>query len=600
MQKPTYLRFLSIASTVLLLLAALVLLLQSAHAAALARTRASVDLPAPPRDAPSSTLTATPTISSTVTSTSTPDCGLAWRIVSAPSPPGANLYGAASASSSDIWAVGTGYSGPHQTLAEHWDGTSWSEIPSVSPGASDNQLFAVAAQASDDVWAVGFNYSENPALYHTLIEHWDGTQWTVTPSPNGGTGINFLYGVAAISATDAWAVGYYADGSGPDQPLALHWNGSQWNGVPTASVLGNNSFWSVAAISSNDVWAVGLGDSGQALAEHWDGTQWTVTPVSSVGQTNELFSVAAGPDSEVWAVGSYSTGAQDHTLVEHWNGTQWTNITSQDLGSRYNLLRGVTVGPAGDVWAVGRYGDGSTEQTLVEYWDGTGFSAIPSPNPVVERNVLVGVVSVAGSVWAVGLQHQDGQDAVLIERYSNPCPPPTNTPSLTPTLTRTPTATPIPLLVGHVTWQGPPAQPHARQQLPITLTLKAGSTEVNYPIQNTDASGFFTVSLGSLVRGPYNWRVKGPKYLANGGLLTLTGAPVQHTEFGLQRAGDANNSNSVNGTDFSILRHTFAFCVGDPDYDARADFDNSNCVSGVDFTLLKNNFGAGGSPPPGP
>ena len=69
--------------------------------------------------------------------------------------------------------------------------------------------------------------------------------------------------------------------------------------------------------------------------------------------------------------------------------------------------------------------------------------------------------------------------------------------------------TPASVLVGHVTWQSRPAEPDARQQVPITLTLKLGATEVNYPSQTTDASGFFTISVDGLANGMYDWRVKG-------------------------------------------------------------------------------------------
>src|SRR5439155_24359365 len=91
----------------------------------------------------------------------------------------------------------------------------------------------------------------------------------------------------------------------------------------------------------------------------------------------------------------------------------------------------------------------------------------------------------------------------------------TDTPTETHTPTMTATSTPTPILVGHVVWQGRPVQPHVLQQLPIPLTMKLGTIEVNYPSQNTDSSGFFTVSLGSLANGTYTWRVKGPKFLAN-------------------------------------------------------------------------------------
>jgi len=120
--------------------------------------------------------------------------------------------------------------------------------------------------------------------------------------------------------------------------------------------------------------------------------------------------------------------------------------------------------------------------------------------------------------------------------------------------------------VGHVTWQGVPPQPHALQQMPLTVTLKSGTTEVNYGWQVTDPSGFFTVNT-TLLNGTYDWRAKGPNYLATSGVLTLTGAPIVHVEMGLQRAGDINRDNVVNA---------------------------------VDFSLLRNNFGLGGAPPLGP
>ena len=94
---------------------------------------------------------------------------------------------------------------------------------------------------------------------------------------------------------------------------------------------------------------------------------------------------------------------------------------------------------------------------------------------------------------------------------------PTPTPASTPGLTPTPAAS---LLVGHLTWQGPLAQPNARQQLPLTLSLCVGGTPANYSM-TTDSSGFFTVTL-SLPSGSYNWRAKGPKYLATAGTATLT------------------------------------------------------------------------------
>ena len=137
------------------------------------------------------------------------------------------------------------------------------------------------------------------------------------------------------------------------------------------------------------------------------------------------------------------------------------------------------------------------------------------------------------------------------------------------------------------------------QQLPITLTLKLGTTEVNYPVQSTDASGFFTVSVNSL-SGTYNWRVKGPKYLANAGQVVLSGAPVTQTEMGLMKTGDCNDDNVINALDFTVVKNTFGKTIGDPGYDARADFDGDNTITSVDFILQRGNFGTTGAPPLSP
>jgi hypothetical protein len=170
----------------------------------------------------------------------------------------------------------------------------------------------------------------------------------------------------------------------------------------------------------------------------------------------------------------------------------------------------------------------------------------------------------------------------------------TRTPSPTATATRTPITA---VLIGHATWQGPPGQPDPRQQLPITLTLSLGNTETNYPAQNTDAQGFFTVTVSNLAAGTYTWRAKGPRYLSNSGTVSLSGAAVTRLEMGLMRAGDANNDNLVGAADFAIVKRAYGTAEGDPAYDARADFNNDRLINTVDFTLLKANFGSGGASP---
>src|SRR5436190_5769174 len=198
----------------------------------------------------------------------------------------------------------------------------------------------------------------------------------------------------------------------------------------------------------------------------------------------------------------------------------------------------------------------------------------------------------------------------------------TNTPTFTPTVTHTPTitatstntatATPtVPsLLIGHVTWQGRPAQPNPVQSLPITLSLRSQDSGLlsEYTGMVTDASGFFTVEVTSLPNGIYNWRVKSaqtnptpaennPGWLATSGTVTLTSAATTQKEMGLQRSGDSNNDNVVSAGDFIILKNSFGRVPGEPAYDRRADYTGDTVPNVNDFVQLKANFGFAGAPP---
>src|SRR4029077_10501113 len=91
-----------------------------------------------------------------------------------------------------------------------------------------------------------------------------------------------------------------------------------------------------------------------------------------------------------------------------------------------------------------------------------------------------------------------------------------------------------------------------------------------YTGMTTDADGYFTATVTGLPPGLYNWRVKDPKYLANGGMVSLPGAGTTSVEMGLMLAGDCNDDNVVNSTDFAILKSSFGKAFGQPGYDDRA------------------------------
>jgi mannosyltransferase OCH1-like enzyme len=297
--------------------------------------------------------------------------GMQWQVVKSPSP-GSDynaLTGVAVVSVSNVWAVGwQANRGITQTLIEHWNGRQWSVVKSPSPASVGNELFGVAAVSATNVWAVGFiaNNTANGPVEKTLIEHWNGTQWSVMKSPSPSSVDNNLTGVAAVSANDVWAVGFYANSSNIWHTLTEHWNGTRWSVVKSPSPGSQiNYFSSVAAVSTNDAWAVGYSDK-KTLTEHWNGTQWGVVKSPGPGSvSNLLLGVAAVSASDIWTVGSYqNSNFVYQTLTEHWNGTQWGVVKSPSPGSITTQLVGVAAISPTDVWAVGH----ADSNTLIEHY----------------------------------------------------------------------------------------------------------------------------------------------------------------------------------------------------------------------------------------
>lgn len=185
------------------------------------------------------------------------------------------LIAASADAKNDAWAVG--FSGPEndlsQTLAMHWNGQDWAQVPTPSVGSGANQLNAVQALAPNNVWAVGFSTPEPPpqeVATLTLIEHYDGTSWSVVPSPNVGPNSifqsNTLYGLVANSADDIWAFGSYvaSDGSGHQKTLLLHWDGTSWtirpSPDPTKGGFLSDLLFAGVVPSPGNVWIFGVED----------------------------------------------------------------------------------------------------------------------------------------------------------------------------------------------------------------------------------------------------------------------------------------------------------------------------------------------------
>jgi hypothetical protein len=339
------------------------------------------------------------------------------------------LTGVSAASATDAWAVGAYYPSSSNilaTLAHHFDGTRWTAYPLPNVGVEENTLLGVSMPATGRAWAVGY-YVSGKFQQQTLIEHFDGNVWSVVPSPNPGALQNILFGVAAISDSDAWAVGGEEDSNGLWHTLTEHWNGSAWSVVKAVDAgATGNQFYAVKALASNNIYAVGqqsgAGFPNQALVEHWNGSAWSVvsspadvsasalplgftataSSLTFVGQQesdtapyttlvaagapgaesilsspnvgtgeNDLFAAETAADGSTWAVGwniDTNTGNHDPLVLQGIKGT-WSVVSTPSLrvGSDSGL-EAITAIPGGGMWAVGETGSAKGNYaTLIEY-----------------------------------------------------------------------------------------------------------------------------------------------------------------------------------------------------------------------------------------
>jgi hypothetical protein len=288
-------------------------------------------------------------------------------------------------------------------------GSVWSITPSPNKVLvkGRNDLSGVSCVSATFCVAVGDYLHVNAVGGYTLIESWNGTSWSITPSPNS-TSSNLLQAVSCVSSAFCVAVGYNL--SGPGLSLIESWNGTSWSVTPGPSDGSLDPLLNgVSCVSSTLCKAVGqnidpITGRTVTLIESWNGSKWSITPGPNRTHGDAvLYGVSCVSSAACQAVGGYTTtvgGVIDRTLIESWNGTTWSISASPNSGTSFNDLFGVSCVAVDSCQAVGRFGHGAAHynRTLVESWDGTSWSITPSPNGATPySSTLLGVSCATGS-----------------------------------------------------------------------------------------------------------------------------------------------------------------------------------------------------------
>ena len=309
-------------------------------------------------------------------------------------------------STDTISAQGAGKQAAAATLT----GTGWTVVPSASFGSLDNVLAGVSAASVNDAWAVGAYLPSSSNVLATLAEHFDGTRWTAFPLPNVGVQQNVLLAVSMPAPGSAWAVGYFVNGKFQQQTLIEHFNGSVWSVVPSPSPGAlQNILYGVTAISNSDVWAVGAQQDANelwhTLTEHWNGSTWSVVNAVDAGVNgNQFYAVKALASNNVFAVGQQSgAGFPNQALIEHWNGRTWSVVSAPADVSASVLPLGVTATGSSLTLVGEQETDTAPYTTYVTAGAPSALSIQTTPNAGTGENDLFAVETAAdGSTWAVG------------------------------------------------------------------------------------------------------------------------------------------------------------------------------------------------------
>jgi hypothetical protein len=358
--------------------------------------------------------------------------GTSWSLASTPPIPAANgggLFSVTCLDGSDCWAVGAvlgvaGDGSPTGSLTEHWDGNSWSIVPSPTPvGDVGALLQGVSCTSSSNCWAVGAGTDQNGENLNSVTEHWDGSSWSIVASASTGESFDQLDNVHCVSETNCWAVGNAGPvqqnpnflpifpGAVGDQGLIEHWDGSTWSLIPSPSEQSPDGGYlnGLTCVDASDCWASGsttdsTGMAAGVLMEHWDGSVWSLVPTANPDMTTGsiLSSVSCTDSSHCWAVGSSGSfgggggsGFQPRSFIENWNGSAWSidptpNVTAFSFLNSITCLKGV------GCWAVG------SAATQAQQNDPGLQSLIEQMSLVPDTNQGITMAARDGGVFAFG------------------------------------------------------------------------------------------------------------------------------------------------------------------------------------------------------
>jgi hypothetical protein len=142
--------------------------------------------------------------------------GTSWTTQATLGQPGASLTAVSCTTPSSCEAVGENVqNGQEVTLAASWNGSAWAIQPTPDPSATlESHLSAVSCTSATSCTAVGWYKSSDDRSFgvtRTLAEVWDGTTWSIRPTPSPSTTDNVFQAVSCGAGQVCTAAGQAQD-----------------------------------------------------------------------------------------------------------------------------------------------------------------------------------------------------------------------------------------------------------------------------------------------------------------------------------------------------------------------------------------------------
>jgi FG-GAP-like repeat len=299
--------------------------------------------------------------------------------------------------------------------------------PPVGDQGNVSEFTDVSFVSAGESWGVGNSYNATLKGNQPLIERFNGSGWSVIPSPNQNSHNSGLNSVSMVPG-GGWAAGYALEGGytglGPQyHPLALRWDGTRWTLASPTNFTRDAVFTGVDTLAKGSAWAVGLqtmaDGTRRTLVEHASGGTWTRFPSPNDGTNatdNALTAVGGTSATGLWAVGYRQSPTGLKPLVLRYDTTHaspsWVSVSGGGVpspGKVETVLIGVDVRTASDVWAVGYYDHGSGQRPLALHWDGSRWSISWIPGIGLLRQVKA---VASGNVWSVGSYYNPSEHRI--------------------------------------------------------------------------------------------------------------------------------------------------------------------------------------------